>query len=124
MDNRKFPRTDLRIKAAIRGEEGEITGDVENVSLNGLFVRSDGAKVLNVQEPVEVQIELTGKNSKLKIECSGRIIRSDERGVGIHVEVLGVDTFMQGRNLMAFAADEKDRLEKELAKFIDKKQPH
>ncbi|HDY65182.1 MAG TPA: PilZ domain-containing protein [Phycisphaerae bacterium] len=122
MDNRKFPRTDLRIKAAIRGEAAEISGDVENVSLNGLFVRSDDSKGLNVQDPVEVQIELTGNKSKLTIECNGRIARSDKRGVGIHIQVLDVDTFMKGRNLVAFAADEKDRLEKEFAKFISKQQ--
>ena len=122
MDKRKFARTDLRIRAAIRSEAAEITGDVENVSLNGLFVRSDDSKVLNAQDPVEVQVELTGKNSKLTIECNGRIIHSDERGIGIHIEVLGVDTFMHWRNLAAFAADKKGRLEKEFAKFTRKQQ--
>ena len=74
---KRFP---LELPIKIHGvDQGSVTG---NMSAAGVYIRADAS--LDVGSPVEFEITLppdvTGGTENVKIQCKGRVVRTDESG--------------------------------------------
>ncbi len=77
---KRFPlHLPIKIQAESSGEAKGITGDL---SAAGVYIRADAS--LEVGSPVEFEITLppdvTGGTENVKIQCKGRVVRTDETG--------------------------------------------
>jgi len=68
-------------QAEVGGEAKGVTGDL---SAAGVYIRADAS--LDVGSPVEFEITLppdvTGGTENVRIQCKGRVVRTDESGKG------------------------------------------
>jgi hypothetical protein len=70
----------------IKIHQGETSGDAKGVtgdlSAAGVYIRADAS--LEIGSPVEFEITLppdvTGGQENVKIQCKGRVVRTDESG--------------------------------------------
>jgi hypothetical protein len=121
MTHRVFTRAHLEASATLRRETSTWGGQIENVSLYGLFIACEHAGDLHPGQPVEVEVTLNGSASELAIRFEGSVSHVESDGVGVHVESLGVDAFVHWRNLLAYTVGDADTLEREFTRFLTRK---
>lgn len=61
-----------------------LDGLVRDISMNGMFVRSDSS--FPVGTKCQVEIYLKGRSSELTIKLNGAIVRRDQGGCGVHFD--------------------------------------
>ena len=80
---KRFP-LELPIKIHKAESGGDSNGVTGNLSAAGVFIKADAS--MEVGSPVEFEItlppEMTGGTENVKIQCKGRVVRSDETGEG------------------------------------------
>src|ERR1700720_3369263 len=80
---KRFP-LELPIKIHKEGTSGDAKGFTGDLSAAGVYIRADAS--LDVGSPVEFEITLppdvTGGTENVKIQCKGRVVRTDESGKG------------------------------------------
>lgn len=89
-NNRRYERTDCQTEAIIRYRGKAISGKVENLSLKGLFVRTQ--EVIDIDEQVEIAIYFHGISGGLSFSLQATAVRADERGVGFNFKKIDVDS--------------------------------
>lgn len=124
MEQRAFERADIEMQARLFHETGEIDGEVDNVSLYGLHMRPRSGRLESLQpgQPIEIHLDLTGGTSQLDIEIHGSVAYRDIDGVGVHIEQLGLDSFVHWRNVVSLATGDSDRLDVEFAEYLRSRQ--
>ncbi|MBU4261849.1 MAG: PilZ domain-containing protein [Proteobacteria bacterium] len=116
-ERRKNTRVVFHTTASVR-----FAGDVferlaiRDLSLRGVYL--EGISGRSQGEKCEVELFLTGSSSELKLNMKGKVVRRDERGVGIHFEEIDIDTFFHLKNIVYYNADDPDQVENELAENI------
>ncbi len=120
-NNREFTRSTLKIAAVLSPENGEdISGEVDNVSLYGLFLNTAGQANLQEKEPVQMTINLSGENTELRIDCRASIAHVKDTGIGVHIENLSVDAFLHWKNIVTYASGDSEKIEEEFKNYIRK----
>ncbi|MFN8058864.1 MAG: PilZ domain-containing protein [Vicinamibacterales bacterium] len=114
---RACTRAQIMVRAELSsGKTRVITGSTSNVSLKGVYFLPD--KWVPVGTECQVTIRFAGPTSSLKIEGSGRIVRSDESGLGIEFLDMTVDSLEHLRNLVRYNATDIAQVEREFADHV------
>ena len=58
-----------------------LEAESKDVSMNGIFVKS--SVKIPVNTPCDIEIIISGRNSRLRMELSGKVVRRDGEGLGI-----------------------------------------
>ncbi len=119
MDKRRFSRVDYQTSAMVRTEDGrEIRGQVENLSLKGLFVVSPAE--ISEGLHVEIHLALSGNGAALVLHVKGRVVRVDPRGFAIDLVLRGidVDTLTHLRHIIDYNLGREVALD-ELVRYLD-----
>lgn len=113
-EKRQKTRVPFHAQVVIRagGEEIISDADSQDISLRGMFVRSQ--RSLSVNTACQVEILLTGSSSRLSIRVEGRVAREDKGGMGIVFDSLDLDSYYHLKNLLLYNAQDPDALEKEI----------
>lgn len=74
----------------IRYQGALIKGEVENLSLKGLFIKTD--QKIDVNEQVEISIYFHGAESDLSFSLQATVIRVAENGLGFNFQKIDVDS--------------------------------
>lgn len=115
MERRIFPRVELILPVSLTYKNTEITGEIHNVSINGMFVKTsedleiDAAVVLSLQPD---------KDKPEIIECCGKIVRKTDSGVGIQIESMGLQSYIKWRYVVTKAINSMDELLQETPTFV------
>lgn len=112
MNRRVFTRVDLSEWASVKYEEQIFFGDVGNVSLQGLFIKTEHEIPLNI--PVEVTVYHTPATS---IHLSANVVRREGNGVGMQIKDLDVNSFVHLRNAVAQKCNDHELLLRETYKM-------
>lgn len=124
MNNREFTRSAFTMEATLFSEnDGEITGEISNVSLYGLFLKTKNTSSLEIKKSFPLSIHLHGENSELQINCQAIVAHVDEGGMGIHIEGLSVDSFLHWKNFVAYASGDCELVEKEFTQYVRRHLP-
>jgi len=91
-DKRISERVECRTEAIVDYQGTSIVGEVENLSLKGLFVRT-GA-VIPVDSQVRVTVRFTGDTSRMSFSLDARVVRVDERGIGLNFRRIDVNSLL------------------------------
>lgn len=90
MKKRRHERTNCQTEAVIRYKGASIKGLVENLSLKGLFVKTD--LKIDVDEQVEISIFFHGADSDLSFSLQATVIRVADNGLGFNFQKIDVDS--------------------------------
>ncbi|MCA9475717.1 MAG: PilZ domain-containing protein [Nitrospira sp.] len=113
-NQREFTRVNVAIHVELRmGGNVVIPGELENVSLNGLLLRSDAT--VPSQTPCLVVIHLDGGSGGPSIEAKGHVVRTEPDKLAVQFsEILGAEGMAHLRNLVLFnSGTQADQVEAE-----------
>lgn len=111
MDDRTKSRVVFHVNASIDYDGRTINGEVENLSINGMFLKT--AEDLQIGKEVEVSIYLSGTTSELSLKINGVIVRKDERGIAIKFSQIGFDSYVHLKNVIDFNKLDENKIIRE-----------
>lgn len=116
MDHRKFSRVPFQIEATLKHNDSVITGDVTNLSLQGLFVTTD--EKLKIGSIVNITIHLLGSASRLALEMMGTVQRIENDGFAVRFTDIDIDSFIHLKSIVAYNMGDPDLVEDEFRSYI------
>lgn len=119
MSTRQFSRVPFRMAATIRTAERQFQGNVENLSMKGMFLVTE--ERLPLGETVDIAIILTGTSPEISIEFGGKVCRSSDDGLGFTFEKIDLDSYTHLKNIIAYNIDDAEKVMEEIYQSIDEK---
>ena len=107
--------------AIIRHRHRSFRGEVQDISLKGMFVKT-GEKIA-AGEMVEVMVSLTGDSSCLSINLEGVVLRAVEEGIALQYRKVDLDAFIHLRNIVSYNLDNSEKVMEEFYSFIEDNNP-
>ena len=96
MKKRQFERVDCRTTALITYQGRAFSGEVENLSLKGLFVKTD--QKIDLNETVQVTVYFNGDSGDLSFGIDGKVVRCDEQGIGLSFQKIDTKSLVHTLN--------------------------
>ncbi len=119
MEKRNFDRIPFQTKAIVRSKETTVIGIVENLSLDGIFLKTP--EKLNLNRIVKIELLFTGTSSQLSILLDGKIMRHENIGMAIQFKNVDMDAFFHLKNLISYNTNQMGKLKNDFKKFIKAK---
>lgn len=116
MERRKLSRVGFSIGAIIKYKDITFKGEVQNISLNGMFVKTD--ENIPIGEIVEMMISLIGDTSCLSINLEGMVVREAEDGIGLQYQKVDPDSFIHLKNIISYNTNNSEKVMDEFYDFI------
>ena len=116
MQKRKFSRVEFKSEAFVQREGLQIKGEVDNLSLKGMFLNTAQKHPLN--EAVDITIYLSGTSSELAINLKGIVVRHEDRGIAVNFNWMDLDSFIHLRNVIAYNMGDKDAVMEEFFNYM------
>jgi hypothetical protein len=116
MEQRNCTRVLFESEATVLYKDKTLRGKVENLSLNGLFLRVEDKIPLN--EAVEVDMVLSGASSKLSINLQGLVVRQDDAGMAIQLIGMDLDSFIHFKNIITYITGDEREIMDEFHKYV------
>jgi len=117
-EKRSFTRVPFQSEAIVKSSDKTILCDLQNLSLNGLFLKT--SEKIPVREPVELEILLSGSSSELSICLQGIVVRETEEGVAVQFQKMDLDSFIHLRNVVAYNCEDQTGIMEEFSRYIEK----
>ena len=114
MENRVFTRVEFSECASIRYEDQTFFGDIKNVSLQGLFIKTP--EKLPLHTPVEITVFFSQKSS---MYLNANVVRCEDAGLGIQISGMDVNSFVHLRNVVSMQCNDQDLLMQETFKVTN-----
>jgi len=111
MEKRNFTRVDFSECVSIKHKDQTFFGDIKNVSLQGLFIKT----LENV--PVSTPVEITffySNNSSMYLNAN--VVRCEDTGLGIQISKMDVNSFVHLRNVVSMQCNDQDLIMQETLK--------
>ncbi len=119
MEKRSFTRISFQTKAIVRYKNSTVIGVVENLSLNGIFLKTP--EKLNINRVVKIELLFTGTSSHVSILLDGKIMRHENIGMAIQFKNLDVDAFFHLQNLISYNTAEMEKVKDAFQEFVKKR---
>jgi hypothetical protein len=113
MDNRNFTRVNYSVKASVRYGIEVVDCNTDNLSLHGMYLKTDHDIPLNV--PVNVTIYHT---NQVSLKVNAKVVRKEANGVGLQINNVNVNSFVQLRNLVTEHCSDKGAVMQETFKML------
>ena len=119
MEKRNFDRIPFQTKAIVRSKDTTVIGIVENLSLDGIFLKTP--EKLNLNRIVKIELLFTGTSSQLSILLDGKIMRHETIGMAIQFKNVDMDAFFHLKNLISYNTNQVGKLVDEFQRFVKTK---
>lgn len=96
MTKRQFERVDCRTTALITYQGRAFRGEVENLSLKGLFVKTD--QKIDLNETVQVTVYFNGNTGDLSFSIEGKVVHCDDQGIGLNFQKIDTKSLVHTLN--------------------------
>lgn len=114
MDKRNFTRVTYSGCASIKHDDQVFFGDINSLSLQGLFVQTQ-QKI-----PVNIPVEITVFNSdNISFKFNARVVRYDDDGLGMQIKYIDIESFAHLRNSVIDQCQDIDLIMRETYKMAD-----
>ncbi len=117
MEKRKFERVDLRTEALVRHRDVTFRGEVENLSLKGLFVRTD--QKVPLHERVDVAMFFHGSSSELSFSLEASVVRATDEGIGLNFRKIDIDSLVRAELPVTASGAERQKVIEEFYGFVE-----
>jgi hypothetical protein len=119
MEKRNFARIPFQTKAIVRSKDATVIGIVENLSLDGIFLKTP--EKLRLNRIIKIELLFTGTSSQLSILLDGKIMRHENIGMAIQFKNVDLDAFLHLKNLISYNTNQMEKLKEEFDKFVKTK---
>jgi PilZ domain len=113
MNNRHFTRVSYNVGASISFGSEVLFCNTDNVSLRGIFLKTDHDIPLNI--PVHVTLYNSNQSS---LGVNARVVRKGENGVGLKINYLDVNSFVQLRKIVTEFSSDPGSITQETFKML------
>lgn len=113
MNGRDFTRIDISEWGTITYNNETFGGQVENISLRGLFIQTN--KKLPLHEPVEVSVHHSLDKS---LDFDATVVRLDDSGLGLLIDKMDVDSLVYLKKLLVEHSGNEEMALNEVKKKI------
>ena len=114
MEKRYFTRVEFNKGASLKQGSHLFSGDIQNICLQGLFVKTNQPVPLNT--PLQVTVFCSPDSS---IQLNTNVVRCEESGLGLQISKMDVNSFVQLRNLVATQCNDHGRIMRETYKVTN-----
>lgn len=112
---RRFSRVHFNARVALTQDSQQLTGDLLDISLNGLLMVQPGAERLHPERPVVARIQLAEATT---ITMLARIAHREAQYLGLACESIDVESICHLRRLLELNLSDPKALERELSELI------
>ena len=120
MEKRSCTRIPLQAKALVRAKDTTVIGVIENLSLDGIFLKTP--EKLRVNRVVKIELLFTGASSQLSILLNGEIARHENTGMALRFKDIDLDAFFHLENLIRYNTDEIHKVNHDFQHFQKQKE--
>jgi hypothetical protein len=113
MNSRGFTRVNYSVGASIRYGNEVVMCNTDNLSLRGMYLKTDHDIPLNV--PVHVTVYHSNQAS---LKVNAKVVRREGDGVGLQIHNLNVNSFVQLRNIVTENCREQGAVMQETFKML------
>ena len=113
MQQRKFDRFGFRAEALVTHNNVQFKGEVSDLSLKGLFVKTD--QLLAVDDAVDVAIRFEGADEKFSFSIPATVVRTSDLGVGLSFRRIDIDSLLCEKKNSTVSGNGPD----EFARFVE-----
>lgn len=117
MEKRKFERVDLRTEAVVRHRDVTFRGEVENLSLKGLFVRTN--QKIPLHEKVDVAMFFHGSSSELSFSLEASVVRATDEGIGLNFRKIDIDSLVRSDVTATVGGSDRQRVIEEFYGYAE-----
>lgn len=114
MEKRYFTRVEFIEHASIKHDNLQFLGDIQNICLQGLFVKTKYSVPLHT--PLQVTVFCSPDSS---IHLNANVVRCDKNGLGLQIRKMDVTSFVQLRNMVATQCKDHGRIMRETYKVTN-----
>lgn len=114
MEKRYFTRVEFTKSASIAHENLTFCGDIQNICLQGLFIKTKHSVPLHTKLHVSVSY-----SSDSFINLNANVVRCEESGIGLQIKSMDVNSFVRLRNLVATQCKDHGRIMRETYKVTN-----
>jgi len=104
---RRFTRVELSALATIEYDGQTIPGEISEISLRGLFVKT-GAKI-----PVDRSVHVKARYLRKEFHFPATVIYEKDEGLGLKIDEIDLPSFFQLRELIASKIEDPDAMIRE-----------
>ena len=113
MNNRHFTRVNYSVGASISFGNEVLFCNTDNLSLRGIFLKTDHDIPLNI--PVHVTVY---KSNQESLRINARVVRKEINGVGLKINYLDVNSFVQLRKIVTESCHDPGSIVQETFKML------
>ena len=113
MNNRLFTRVNYSVGASISYDNEMVFCNTGNLSLRGMYLKTGHEIPLNT--PVNVTVYHSNQSS---LKFNAWVVRREENGVGLQINDLSVDSFVQLRNIVTENSNDQGAVLQETYKML------
>jgi hypothetical protein len=121
-EQRKYIRVPFKAAAilwSLKQDAKEIRCDqTRDISFKGIYCYSDIK--FSVGTICDLELHLTDTSSKLVLFSKGRVVRTDDEGMGIKFEEMELDSFLLLKNIVTENTENSKQIDRELTGYIHK----
>ena len=114
MNNRNFSRVSYSVGASVKYGNSLIICNTDNLSLHGMYLKTDQEIPLNM--PVSVTVYHSSQSS---LKFDAKVVRREESGVGVQISSLNVKSFVQLRDIVADNSKDRGSVMLETFKMLE-----
>ncbi len=118
IERRLAKRAICTTSALITFNKIEILGNVENLSLDGMYLRAENQ--FDTYQNVDIKISYHGEDKDLSVLVKGVVSRRDEAGMGIQFKEMTMQSFKIVKDIVKRHHDNPEEIEKEMIKYMVK----
>ena len=111
MEKRSNTRILFNVSAIIKYKDKEIKGNVVNLSLNGILVKTD--EEIPVGGEIIINIMMEGSTSQLTINLDGIVKRSGKSEIAAEFKSIDLDSFIHLKNIVIYNEGDEEKIMKE-----------
>jgi hypothetical protein len=113
MNSRDFTRVNYTVGASIRYGNEVVLCNTCNLSLHGMYLKTDHEIPLNI--PINVTVYHSNQSS---LKVNAKVVRKEGDGIGLQINNLNVNSFVQLRNIVTENSDDKGAVMQETFKML------
>ncbi len=113
MNSRNFTRVNYAVGASIKYGNEVVICNTDNLSLRGMYLKTDHEIPLNV--PVHVTVYHSNQPS---LKVNAKVVRKEANGIGLQISKLNVNSFVQLRNIVSENVNDTGAVMRETFKML------
>lgn len=122
MEKRNFSRIPFKIEAHFDYNGKNIRGEVENLSLKGMLLKTDVRPEVDTLLPISIVLT-EGKeedDDSPALHIRGRVVRQTPEGIGVFFDEMDLESFSHLSKIIEYNSGDPEKVKNELIDYIRK----